>query len=223
MVEIANFDQDRYAATSATRCVQIFIPDDDSYMALLGGLLALASYPDNYRDPESAQAEGVSAIWRDAYIQSDWEGCVVPEMTTITDLWLRYGTTTATALVYNAAAAQPFAHFMTQNPAASGDIMRTNDVYLQEGTYQYRGLWLRDNSSAIVECHLMNSHGFAVETIFTGLDLYGGFLANQVNEQEIDVPANDKYYIRLRVTGKNAASPGYKINWTSHHLWRTGN
>lgn len=75
MPVIANFNQEQYAATDATRCIQLVIPDDDSYMALLGGLLALAGNPENYLSPESAQADGVANIWRDAYLQSDWTGC----------------------------------------------------------------------------------------------------------------------------------------------------
>jgi len=69
--------QDQYPATGDTQCIEVIIPDGDEFKALLAGLIALASNVQNYQDPESAQADGLAAIWDEAYSLIDWEGCKV--------------------------------------------------------------------------------------------------------------------------------------------------
>lgn len=223
MVEIANFNQDQYAATAATRCVQIYIPDDDSYMALLGGLLALPGYLENYRDPESVQAEGVSAIWKDAYIQSNWERCPVQGLSAVVDFWLNLATMTGATFTYTAVAAQAFGYIIQSAPVSDTDWeLNTDEVYLAEGEYAFKGLWFRGTNNAILECHLMDQHGVARDTIFTGFDTYGASLVNQIKTATFTVPNDDNYYIRLRPMGKNAASGGWQACFTSYHIRWTG-
>lgn len=75
MPTFAVIQQDQYAATDDTQCIQIIIPAGDEYKALLAGMLQLPGNPLNYASPESAQAEGVAAAWDDAIAAIDWSGC----------------------------------------------------------------------------------------------------------------------------------------------------
>jgi len=77
MIIIANFREEQYPETSATRCVQIIIPDDDAFAALMAGLLALPGNELNYQQLDDDKAAALAAQWRDAYVTSDWRGCAV--------------------------------------------------------------------------------------------------------------------------------------------------
>lgn len=59
-----------------TRCVEVRIPDDDAFMPVLGGLIAIATKWFNYdRDPEH-KATQLAGLWRVAYLATEWEGCM---------------------------------------------------------------------------------------------------------------------------------------------------
>lgn len=75
MVTISNFREDQYPIVSGTRCIKIYIPDDDAFKSLLGGLLALAGVQTNYQNDDEAKAASLAQQWIDAYVQSDWTGC----------------------------------------------------------------------------------------------------------------------------------------------------
>jgi len=64
--------QEQYPATDETQCLQIFIPAGDEFKALLAGLMVAASDVNNYANPLSAEADGLAAIWDNAYSQIDW-------------------------------------------------------------------------------------------------------------------------------------------------------
>jgi len=64
--------QDQYPATDETQCLQIRIPAGDEFKALLAGLMVAAADVRNYADPDSAQADGLAAIWDQAYSEIDW-------------------------------------------------------------------------------------------------------------------------------------------------------
>lgn len=77
MVTIANFREDQYPEVSGTRCIKIYIPDDDTFKSLAAGLLSLASYESSYVGNEPEKAATLAQQWRDAYLQSDWNECEV--------------------------------------------------------------------------------------------------------------------------------------------------
>lgn len=59
-----------------TRCVEVRIPDDDAFMPVLGGLIAIATKWFNYdREPEH-KATQLAGLWRVAYLATNWEGCM---------------------------------------------------------------------------------------------------------------------------------------------------
>lgn len=75
MVTIANFRESQYPEVEGTRCIKIFIPDDDTFLQLLAGLVALANSESNYVQDDIEKAAALAQQWRDAYLQSDWAGC----------------------------------------------------------------------------------------------------------------------------------------------------
>jgi len=68
--------QDQYPATDEVQCVTIYIPAGDEFKALLAGLISLAANIMNYANPESAQTDGLAAVWDEAYSYNDWSGCI---------------------------------------------------------------------------------------------------------------------------------------------------
>lgn len=64
-----------YPVVEGTRCVQILIPDDDSYLPVLAGFVAILGESWSWlgsRDDRIARA----ALWQKAYADTDWEGCM---------------------------------------------------------------------------------------------------------------------------------------------------
>lgn len=59
-----------------TRCVEIRIPDDDSFMPVLAGLVAIATKWFNYERDDTHKGAELARIWRQAYLETDWEGCM---------------------------------------------------------------------------------------------------------------------------------------------------
>lgn len=74
MVTIANFRAGQYPAVTGTRCVKVYIPDDDAYLSLLAGLLNLPASELNWQGDEDDIA-ATAQSWRDAYVQTDWGQC----------------------------------------------------------------------------------------------------------------------------------------------------
>lgn len=58
------------------RCVEVKIPDSVEFMAQLAGLVALATKQFNYQNKDTTRAAAVAQLWRDAYLATDWEGCM---------------------------------------------------------------------------------------------------------------------------------------------------
>lgn len=75
MVTIANFREENYEVVEGTRCIKVYIPDDDSFIHLLAGLLALAGSEGNYVQADADKAADLAQQWRNAYLQSDWNQC----------------------------------------------------------------------------------------------------------------------------------------------------
>lgn len=221
MVTIADFNQDRYAATDQVRCIQLYIPDDDSYLPLLAGLLSLPGYQTNYQDPESAQAEGVAAVWRDAYILTDWEGCIVPEIAEHrADVFSRFSTVSAGPFIKTAAAFMWIPWVMQTDAANSRQT--TDLVYLSAGTWQYRGLYAKSQDAGITEVDLLPASGGTINVLIN-LDQFGLFNAEFVATATLTIPTSQMHTLRCANFGsKNAGSSGVRVNWTSHHFWRTG-
>jgi len=66
---------DEYPLTAGFRCVEIIIPDDDSYLQVLAGFVALLGR--NYAWQGTAEdRESRSQLWREAYALTDLEQCM---------------------------------------------------------------------------------------------------------------------------------------------------
>jgi len=222
MVTIGNFNEDQYAATEDTRCIQVVIPDDDSYVPLLAGLLALAGRPENYLIPDSDQAEGVAAIWSDAYRLSDWEGCNVQRYaSTYIDLWSFMATVNAGAYTLTSQTTQVFAFYSVTDTTANRHIISV--VRLVPGSYSIKTYYFKSSIMGIADLALCNASGSVLNQLQTSIDMYGANVANNVLSNTFTISSEGEYQIRVRNQGfKNTSSFGYAMNVTVHHIERTG-
>lgn len=70
------FKEEQYATVEGTRCVEIRIPDDDSFLPQLAGLVAMATKQYQYQNRDEAKAAIIAQQWKDAYLETDWEQCM---------------------------------------------------------------------------------------------------------------------------------------------------
>jgi microcystin-dependent protein len=75
MILLAPFREEQYPETTTTRCIKIYVPDDDSFLALLASLISLLGNELNYTQIDDVLASKHAQIWRDAYLQTDWLEC----------------------------------------------------------------------------------------------------------------------------------------------------
>lgn len=214
---LAQFNQDSYAATDEVRCISIYIPNDDSYLALVAGLLAVAGNPLSYIDPESVQAEGVAAVFRDAYIQTTWEGCVAVAYPTI-DLFCLNGEPLAGAgtLTYNASTTLPFGYAMSNANTTLFGI--ENDVYLPAGDYEYIGWSSLSTNGGNTEVVLTDGAS-VIDSIVGAINQAGAFGTRVKSTGTFTVPADGEYKIVAANNGTGSGS-NRQTNWTSHHIRR---
>lgn len=225
MVTIADFDQDKFTATDQTRCIAIRVPDDDSYLPLLAGLLALPSYAKNYQDPDSDQAQGVADIWRDAYIETDWEGCMPPTESgnqTRVSFWHRLtNVTTGNALQIVYDTSQFHSHYARQNVAAVGDD-NYQDVWLPAGQYQIRVLCLRNTSCGRLSVFFQYQPDLSTVTAMSAVEMYlAGSQYNSVLTGSFALTKSGQYRVFWQVPSKIAASSGYNAYLTVTDVWKT--
>lgn len=75
-IKIQYLQESQYPEVEGTRCVQVKIPDDDAYMPVLAGLLSIATKWFNYARVDKAKARAVAELWRNAYLETDWDECM---------------------------------------------------------------------------------------------------------------------------------------------------
>jgi len=225
MVIISNFNQEQYAATEDTRCIQVVIPDDDSYAALLAGLLNLPGMPENYLEPESEQAIGVADVWKTAYLQSNWDGCIEPTMAglmTRADFWHQYATVeSGNAIAVAQNSNNWFNYYARQNTAADGN-QTSQLIRLAAGEYQYRLQWRRSTDCGKLNVAWYNLDENYQWDFISGFDMYGSTLDNQIKTGTFPVPSDGNYKLMHYINGKNTSSTGYFAMLTTYSIWRTG-
>lgn len=74
MILISKFRENQYTVVEDTRCIEIRIPNDDSYLAILASLINLLGNELNYEGDDTNIAT-IAQTWRDAYVETDWLGC----------------------------------------------------------------------------------------------------------------------------------------------------
>lgn len=225
MVTVSNFNEEQYAATTDTRCIKVYIPDDDSYVPLLGGLLALAGIPENYLNADTVQAEGVADIWKTAYLQTDWGGCGTPPECEHVDSAIVIPATSLTVLTGNAAppvivASQILNFACFQNTPASGtDELRTFR-YMAAGVWDYRITGFKTNVSGRHNFQIVEGDG-TILSVAT-LDYYAAATTlNAVFTGTFTMVSSGKTQIYFGADGKNASSGGFRRDMTLIELWRT--
>ena len=78
MILIAPFREEQYPETTTTRCLKIYVPDDDSFLAMLASMINLLGNELNYVQTDDVLAAKHAQIWRDAYLLTDWLECDPP-------------------------------------------------------------------------------------------------------------------------------------------------
>jgi len=216
--------QDQYPATDETQCLQIIIPAGDEFKALLAGLMVSAADVNNYADPSSAAADGLAAIWDQAYSEIDWTGCPVIYNFPTIDLFAFMNSNSGGTWTYTAQATQPFGFFMqgpTSLPSSSGHRIRCA-FRAPAGDYAYTGVYFATTLSGIATIDLTRSNGATVVTnILSSVDLYGASVRTIITGT-FTIPSDGDYEIQVKTgTTKNGSSGGYGSAWTSHHIRRT--
>jgi hypothetical protein len=70
------FKEEQYPEVSELRCITIKIPDSVEFVAQLQGLIAMATKQFQYQNWNSEHAKIISSQWRNAYDETDWDGCM---------------------------------------------------------------------------------------------------------------------------------------------------
>lgn len=225
---IAPFREEQYPATDQLQCITIYIPAGDEFKWLLAGMLRLPTLASSYLTPDSAQADGLTAVWSDAYQVTDWSECVSAYDNLApgnTDLFtFMAGQDALASWTYAAASFMPFGYVMqsgTGSPSISGEAAY-NRVYLPAGNYSYTGVYAKTTNSGIIDVQLRDVSGSSlITTIVDNLDLYGLYNTMYTVTTSFTVASDGQYRIDVRkFASRNPSSGGYQFSWTSHHVRR---
>lgn len=221
MPVLAQFNENNFEATDQIRCLKIYVPDGDGYLPLVAGLLSLMGNPANYQEPESAQAEGVAAICRDAYIETSWEGCGTPPecigMAEV-NIWSNaVNVLVGNALLLTIDAAQIYNFTAPQNPALDGQETATSR-YLAAGLWNYRYTYLRNTNQGITRIRFDDQKGTIVD--IPNIDQRGALQRNTIATGQIVIPFGATGFYRITFTTVGTSGTGFTNNWTLLQLWQ---
>jgi len=211
--------QEQYPATDETQCIQVKIPAGDEFKALLAGLMVSASDVNNYADPLSPAADGLAAIWDQAYSEIDWNGCPMEGIQNNTTLLHSFAQVVAgNALQQTLDAACLYATYTRQNTPAVNDRVRYW-MRLAAGDYTMKILHLRGTTNGIADIYLFAYPSGDDVVITTGWDLYNAATVRNVFTQFSFTVVNSAFYnLDFVTTGKNASSSSYHIPITAIYI-----
>lgn len=214
---------EQYPATDETQCINLIIPAGDEFKALAYGLLNKATFPLSYDEPDSAQTEGLCAVWSDALYQTDWEGCTVEtgRQNAIT-LLHRFGiVVTGNPMAWVSNTAMSYGGFLRQNTPALNDLVRFY-VDLSPGDYRLSILHSKSQNSGKIDIRMNNGMaGGSNVVIATGVDFYNASeIYNQVYEVDFTVPEGENWSLDYLTSGKNASSGNYFVQITASYIRR---
>jgi hypothetical protein len=224
MPYFAPIRQDEYPATDELQCIAVHIPAGDEYKALLAGFIAFLTDVYSYEDPESAQADGVAAVFDEGYAQTNWDGCDQPPecepMSSETLLLLDTAViVSGAAQVWTADSAQSMAGYWIQGAGATGDAFFW-DRYLASGAWYFEMTYVRNTNQGKADFYISNSlTGTVIATV--AVDQYGTLARNMVATLSATLPENGLYRITVEGTGKNAASSGFLRAISRVSGWRS--
>ena len=98
---------------------------------------------------------------------------------------------------------------------ANGDEIVYN-VHLSAGTYTLEVTCNKGDAAGIMKVYLDT-------TVIATNDLYAAAVSNgnRLTTTAIAVASNGMYSLKMKVEGKNAASTGYALNFSTISMWRT--
>lgn len=215
---------EQYPATDEVQCITVYIPAGDEFKALLAGLINIATEPQNYDDPDSAQTDGLQAVWDTAYNLIDWTGCIMPAQLSNqsrVSFWHRFAdievgngfqVVVDTNLLFN--------HYARQNTAAVGDET-SQRVWLAAGDYAMRVLYFRLANNGKISFIFQYQPTLAQVTPISGVDISGTTLANQVLSATFTLTESGEYKMFTHITATGAAGAGAFAALTLTEVWKT--
>jgi len=76
MATFENWRVPQYEVVEGFRCVPVWIPDDDKFMPILGGLLYMPTRAFNWQQGTLEERQAMAQMWLNAYAENDWTGCM---------------------------------------------------------------------------------------------------------------------------------------------------
>ena len=188
--------------------------------SLLIAAITLLSTPDVWSDFDTWSDE-IDALLADAQ-EAVLDTEIPPPVTLITraDIWNRFSAISGGTLTRTLNNFMTFGYVMQSDTTASR--MMTDVVYLSSGTWEYRGLYAKSSDAGINFVTLTPVAGGFINLV-DNLDQFGLFNAEFLATTTFELDEPGLFTLQTKNTGsKNASSSGYRVNWTSHHFWRTG-
>lgn len=213
---------EQYPATDEVECITVYIPAADEFKALLAGMYSLLINPYSYDEPESAQVDGLVAIWDNAYSQIDWDGCMaIIGRESEVNLWgdrANVQNGNALTLVNNQPASK-HGFYVQQNPGSINDHIYFNR-FMARGNWAFAYQYQRTTASAIIEIRVVDVDENIV--ILAAGDMYGTTLDNQMFTGTFALEFSGYKSINIKVTGRNASNTTNYLNrLTLLQMWRT--
>lgn len=221
MPNIAQFREDQYPATDELQCITVYIPAGDEFKWLLAGLLRLPTLTSSYLTPDSEQADGLAAVWADAYQQTDWSNCLNVDQTADNSLIIfadNLTVDTGNALQIVISSTQRHNFYVRQNASILGQITEV-ERYMTNGVWNYRLTAVKSTNSGISIMQVVDPDG-TITTVFTQDFYQVGGMANFTLTGTFTINNPGKVKFSFGTTGKNTSSTGYDLLLTCLELWR---
>jgi len=208
MPNISNFREQQYPATDEVQCIKVYIPAGDEFKQLLAGLLALPGRVENYQGDDEAQADGLAAIWQDAYERTDWDGCGTPPeceqmnsdlLITMDEVQVLSGN----AFAWQQFAAQMYGGSWRQSAAGATDNWQY-EYYLPAGDWEFSLLYIRGTASG--KGNLYITQDFATYQLNQNCDFRGAAAFNLEFTGGFTIPVSGLYKVGFVGTGASSGS-----------------
>jgi len=211
------YHESQYPAVEGQRCITVYIPDDDAFLPVLASLLRIPAMAEAYEGTDEAQVEGLTALWLDAYIRTEWEVC-------LTSQWLM--TEARITPEINTGVSGNAISWVDVTGAANGGVFRQNpaaindqidwDIALKAGQYTVYVLGIT-NTSRGIQTLLINGG------TLTTFDWYSASqVLNVIKSYSFTVTVDGVYSFSSKMAGKHASSTGYVMTMSYISFVRTG-
>jgi len=214
--------QDEYPATDDLQCLQVYIPAGDEYKALLAGFIAFLTDARSYEDPDSAQADGIAAVFDTGYSMIDWDGCPPEESGMSSQVLLfpiNMTVASGNAVLQVIDTAQRMNGYYQQNAAVINQAL-DGYLYLPEGEWSYRLTCVKTAGSGILSLHIDDADGDSA--LSATHDFYNASTQrNQFFTGTFTLPVSGRTFIGYETNSKHASSSGYLQQITCLEMWKT--